>query len=48
MDSRIDALIKEQEHLNRLSRKEIEAVQLAKLNRLLTREKERDGFYKLI
>ena len=46
MDSRIDALIKEQEHLNRLSRKEIEAVQLAKLNRLLTREKERDGFYR--
>ena len=44
--SRLDALICEQEHLSRLSRKEIEAVQLQKLNRLLLREKERAGFYR--
>ena len=37
--SRLDALICEQEHLETLTRKEIETVQLFKLNRLLLREK---------
>ena len=44
--SRLDALICEQEHLETLTRKEIEAVQLKKLNRLLLREKNRAGFYR--
>ena len=44
--SRLDALICEQEHLETLTRKEIETVQLFKLNLLLLREKKRAGFYR--
>ncbi len=44
--SRLDALIMEQEQLHTLTRRDIEAVQLRKLNRLLSREKERGGFYR--
>ena len=44
--SRLDALIMEQEHIHKLDRKTIEAIQLAKLNRLLSQEKERAGFYR--
>ena len=44
--SRIDKFIMEQEGLRSLSRREIEAVQLTKLNRLLAEEKKRDGFYR--
>ena len=44
--SRIDRFIMEQEGLWSLSRREIEAVQLKKLNRILTEEKKRDGFYR--
>ena len=46
--SRLDALICEQEHLETLTRKEIETVQLFKLNRLLLREKKRAGFYRIL
>ena len=44
--SRIDNFIMGQEGLKRLTRKEIEAVQLKKLNRVLTQEKQRAGFYR--
>ena len=44
--SRLDALIMEQEQVNTLDRETIEAIQLAKLNRLLARERERGGFYR--
>ena len=44
--SRIDSYIMEKEGLDRLTRADIEAVQLEKLNQLLLREKERAGFYK--
>ncbi|MCR5088988.1 MAG: AMP-binding protein [Oscillospiraceae bacterium] len=44
--SRIDALLMEQEGLRSLTRRDIEAVQLGKLNRLLRREKLRNGFYR--
>lgn len=44
--SRIDKFVMEQEGLTSLSRKEIEAVQLRKLNRILVRERERGGFYR--
>ena len=43
--SRLDALIAEQEGLEKVNRRTIEAIQLTKLNRLLAREKERGGFY---
>ena len=43
--SRLDAMILEQEGLASLDRKTIEAIQLQKLNRLLLREKKRNGFY---
>lgn len=43
--SKLDALIMEQEGLNSLSRADIEAVQLQKLNDLLSREQQRQGFY---
>ena len=43
--SRIDDLIRRQEQLTEVTRAEIEAVQLKKLNRLLAREKEREGYY---
>ncbi len=43
--SRIDNFIMGQEGLARLSRKEIEAVQLAKLNRILAAERDRGGYY---
>ena len=44
--SRLDALIAQQEGLDRIDRESIEAIQLKKLNRLLAREKERGGFYR--
>lgn len=44
--SRIDNFIMKQEGLQSLSRKEIETVQLKKLNRLLASEKTRDGYYR--
>ncbi len=44
--SRIDNFIMEQEGLRRLTRVEIEAVQLNKLNRILASEKARDGYYR--
>ena len=44
--SRLDALILEQEGLPSLTRRELEALQLQKLNRLLSRERERGGFYR--
>ena len=44
--SRIDSFIMEQEGLQTLNRKDIEAVQLEKLNRVLAWEKKRDGFYR--
>ena len=44
--SRLDALICEQEGLSALDRETIEAIQLARLNRLLAREKARGGFYR--
>ena len=43
---RIDALIMAQEGLSAVTRKSIEALQLAKLNSLLKREKARGGFYR--
>ena len=43
---RIDALIAGQEGLERVDRKTIEAIQLKKLNCLLTREKARGGYYR--
>lgn len=43
--SRLEALMREQEGLETLSREAIEAVQLEKLNRLLWRERRRQGFY---
>ena len=46
--SNLDALIMEQENLSTLTRADIEAVQLKKLNRLLRLEKEREGFYKYL
>ncbi|MBQ9661888.1 MAG: AMP-binding protein [Oscillospiraceae bacterium] len=44
--SRIDNFIMAQEGLQRLTRREIEAVQLTKLNRVLALEKQRGGFYR--
>ena len=44
----LEALIKEQEGLERLKRADIETLQLEKLNRLLRLEKERQGFYKAL
>ena len=44
--SRLDALIAQQEGLDKIDRESIEAIQLKKLNRLLAREKERGGFYR--
>ena len=44
--SRIDAYIADQEQLKTPTRRDIEAVQLTKLNRLLSRERERCGFYR--
>ena len=43
--SRIDALLLAQEGLTRVTRADIEQLQLKKLNVLLAREKERGGFY---
>ena len=43
--SRLDAMILAQEGLASVDRKIIEAIQLEKLNRLLLREKKRNGFY---
>ena len=44
--SRIDTYIAEQEQLKTLTRRDLEAVQLSKLNRLLSCERERGGFYR--
>ncbi len=44
--SRIDSFIMRQEGLQSLSRKEMEAVQLKKLNRVLALERAREGFYR--
>ena len=44
--SRIDSFIMEQEGLQALNRKDIEAVQLEKLNRILAMERKRAGFYR--
>ncbi len=44
--SRLDALVLEQEGIRTLTRADIEALQLRKLNGLLRWEKERGGFYK--
>jgi phenylacetate-coenzyme A ligase PaaK-like adenylate-forming protein len=44
--SRIDRFILDAEGLEQVGRREIEAIQLEKLNRLLAREKERGGFYR--
>lgn len=43
--SRLDNMIMKMEGLERLGRREIETMQLRKLNELLRREKERGGFY---
>ncbi len=43
---RIDALLRLQEGMESVSRREIEELQLRKLNALLQREKERGGFYR--
>ena len=43
--SRLEALVREQEQVDRLDRGTIEAIQLKKLNRLLARERSRGGFY---
>ena len=44
--SRLDALIREQEAMASTSRQEIEAMQLRKLNALLKKEHDRQGFYR--
>ena len=44
--SRLDALVCEQEGVDRLDRETIEGIQLKKLNRLLERERLRGGFYR--
>ncbi|MDO4617511.1 MAG: AMP-binding protein [Lachnospiraceae bacterium] len=44
--SNIDALIRKQENISSVTRETIEQLQLVKLNRLLAREKQRDGFYR--
>lgn len=46
--SRIDSYIMEKEGMDRLTRQDIEAMQLEKLNRLLRREQERAGFYRAL
>lgn len=46
--SRIDSYIMAREHMSRLTRPDIEAMQLEKLNRLLRRQKEQAGFYKAL
>ena len=46
--SRIDKYIMEKEGMDRLTRQDIQAMQLEKLNQLLRREKERAGFYKAL
>ena len=44
--SRLDGLIMEQEGLPSLTRGDLEDIQLCRLNALLSREKERNGFYR--
>ena len=44
--SRLDALMREQEGMASVSRTEIEAMQLRKLNALLEKEHDRQGFYR--
>ena len=43
--SALELLVREQEGTERLGRREIEEIQLRKLNGLLKREKDRNGFY---
>ena len=45
---RIDALIRAQEGMTSLTRADLEAMQLAKLNTLLAREKARGGYYAVL
>ncbi len=44
--SNIDALLKEQENIDFVTRETIEQIQFDKLNALLRREKDRSGFYR--
>ena len=44
--TRLDALMREQEGMVSVSRAEIEAMQLRKLNALLKKEQDRQGFYR--
>ena len=44
--SRIDRLIMMQEGLPEVTRQSLDKLQLKKLNRVLEREKARDGFYR--
>lgn len=46
--SRIDSYIMAKENMSHLTRADIEAMQLEKLNRLLAREQERAGFYQAL
>ena len=44
--TRLEALMRQQEHMASMSRADIEAMQLRKLNALLQRERDRQGFYR--
>ena len=44
--SRIDEFLRQQEGMTEITRQTIGAMQLEKLNRLLGREKARNGFYR--
>ena len=44
--SNIDAMICKQEGITEITREELHRIQLEKLNAVLKREKERDGFYR--
>lgn len=44
--SKLDVWVREQEQLEKLTRQNLEEIQLEKLNRLLSREKQRSGFYR--
>ena len=44
--TRLEALMREQEGMVSVSRPEIEAMQLGKLNALLKKEHDRQGFYR--
>ena len=44
--TRLEALMRQQEHMASMSRADIEAMQLRRLNALLQREHDRQGFYR--